>query len=368
MKSLIIKNITENHVNESFLKTLTPHIIEVREMFYNFTECLPVELKTCLINHFKERVKRADGTLMLGEYAPFILGNLFSISIESINKVAFPWFLMYEYSLLLDDLIDKKRKDWQNELLSSQLVLDKSYREFFVSINNRNQLFDSLEKYRNQSVKSMLCEKEWSETGYIANLDNSIILQGRKASLVKFCVSYMFNLETNRVITSKEEEVLDNICAGIQLLDDLTDFHEDFSESRINLLLNTTLKWLNSHYPNIENSKLSNDQLISALILSQSVNTSLEFSGHLLKSINELINRSPLNSGSFDYFSDLAEQCLQKSSFIDCEILKNTKHIKYYQEYIYAQNNFSIDNSNPDYSNIRDLFLHLLSISPKASN
>lgn len=368
MKSLIIKNITEKNVNKSFLKTISPHIVEVRNIFYKYCETLPTDLCSSLILHFQERNERASGTLMLGEYAPFILGDLFSISHGSIKNVAFPWFLMYEYSLLLDDLIDKERVNWHNELLSSQLILDKSYHNFFVSVNNRKQLFDSLEKYRKQSVDSMLHEKSWSIERDIKDLNNSIIIQGRKAALVKFCVTYMFNLDSNRIIFPQEEKVLDNICAAIQLLDDLTDFYEDYSENRINLLLNTTFKWLNNNYPNINCSTLSYDQLVSALVLSQSVNTTLEFSGNLLSNLSETIKPNPSNSGSYSYFLDIANQCFQKSSLIDNEVSKNINLINKFKEYIFGQNNLKVDETNADFTMLRNLFLHLLSISPKASN
>jgi len=368
MKSLLIRELTENFVEESFLNTIRPDVLRIRQQFKEYAIKLKPELGKIVINHFNERLARANDTLMLGEYAPFILGNLFGISESSISKVAFPWFLMYEYSLLLDDLLDKERENWQLELLSSQVLLDNSHREFFYNIKNEISILDSFDKYRNQSIDSIIHELKWSKMSSIECVDSAVIIQGRKAALVKFCVSYMIHIDKNREITNEEESILDNICAGIQLLDDLTDFMEDYNEGRINIMLSSIYNWIETNYPECNRDNLSSDQLIAGLILSQNLNTTLEFSHFLLKSVNMLTINNYKNNGSIEYFNELADNCSQKGLLVDNILKVHANNISIFKRNIFQK---EIDES---YANSEEkeaminIFLDILSFTPKSSN
>lgn len=368
MKSVIVKNLTEGFVKESFLNSIKPHVLCIRSQFHDFALKLKPELGKILIDHFNERLERANNTLMLGEYAPFILGDLFSVSKSTINKVAFPWFLMYEYSLLLDDLLDKEREYWQLELLSSQILLDNTFKEFIEVANNKFNIFTSFNKYRNESVDSLVNELKWSNDGFIENIDSAIIIQGRKAALVKFCISYMINIDKTRNISEVEETTLDNICAGIQLLDDLTDFIEDHNEGRTNVMLSSIFKWVEKNYPMINRDNINNEQLIAGLILSQSLNITLEFSHYLLKSVNKMICENKANLGSIEYFNDLAENCLQKGMQVDKILQIQSKNISIYKEQIFQINSNSLQSNSFEKESITDLFLDILSFTPKSSN
>lgn len=365
MKSLLIKNLTESFVEDSFLNTIKPSVLDIRNQFDVFAKSLNSELGTTLINHFNERIERADETLMLGEYAPFIFGNLFSISNASINKVAFPWFLMYEYSLLLDDLLDKKRDNWQLELLSSQILLDNSFKNFFLAINDQIEIFDSFKKYRKESIEAMVHELTYSN---MKSIGSNVIIQGRKAALVKFCVSYMISIDKNRKISEFEENILDDICAGIQLLDDLTDFMEDHSEGRLNLMLSFVYNWIESSYNMLNRRNINTEQLIAGLIASQSLHTTLEFSHKLLKTVNHLKGNKKVGNGAIEYFNELAENCIQKTSQIDKIERIHKNCISNYMNCIFENNVTKNCLKSKEKEFVSNIFSDILSFVPKASN
>lgn len=368
MKSLLIRNLTEDFVKESYLSTIKPNVIGIRKQFKEYVLKLNPELWKTIINHFNERLKRANNTLMLGEYAPFILGNLFSVSELTINRVAFPWFLMYEYSLLLDDLMDKKRENWQLELLSSQALLDSSFKEFITLANNRFNIFKSFDKYRDEAFDGMVNELKWSKNNSINNIKSSAIIQGRKAALVKFCVSYMIDIDQNRNISKDEECILDNICAGIQLLDDLTDFMEDHNEARLNIMLSKTYEWLENNYYISDRENINSDQLIAGLILSQSLNAILEFSHKFLNTANRLKRKNGKNTNSIEYFNELSASCLHTSKLVNNIIQYYSKDILIYTKYLFFQNNSKLFEKLKTKELIRNVFLDILIISPKSSN
>ncbi len=368
MKSVLIKDLTGNFARKTFLNTTYPQVLSIRQQFYDFAKDLNQELGSAIINHFNERLKRADETLMLGEYAPYIFGDLFNISELTIKKVAFPWFLLYEYSLLLDDLLDKERENWQLELLSSQVLLDSSYREFLLVINDQLTVFNSFEKYRKESIDGMINELKWSNLKSINGIKSNVIIQGRKAALVKFCISYMISIDKNKSILNEEEEILDNICAAIQLLDDLTDFMEDHNEGRLNIMLAFVYNWIENRNPLYNRNNINTEQLIAGLIASQSLNTTLELSHNLLKSINRLKENNRVNAGSIRYFNDLADSCIKKSKQIDSILQIQGHNISNYINFIFKNNINETYLNSEERKYINSIFFDILAFAPKASN
>lgn len=368
MKTLILSNITEDYSKVSYLNTIRPKVLNVRRQFYDYAANMKSELGNSVIYHFNERLKRAGDTLMLGEYAPFILGDLFSISETGISKISFPWLILYEYCLLLDDLMDKERENWQLEMLSSQVLLDKAYKEYFVDANDRYNIHNYFERYRNESIEGIVSELNWSKNNKIENIDAAIIIQGRKAALVKFCVASMINVEHNRNITKEEEKILDNICAAIQLLDDLTDISEDHTECRINIMLSTIYKWIENKYPYYNKTNINYDQLIAGLIISQSMNTTLEISANQLRSVKILEKRFRDNDGSIEYFMQLAENCLQKSKQVDNILKEESKNILLYEKYLFQKECNDLNEESNVKENVKNLFRDILACTPKTSN
>jgi len=366
MKTLIVKELTESSIEYTYLKNIKPDIDKTRRKFYNFLDNFNPKLKKVIINHFKERLERAGDNLLLGEYAPYILGHLFNISKSTINKVSFPWFLLYEYSLIFDDLLDKDRVDWKMELISSQKLLDYSHQEFIKFINKDNKLFNDFNKYRDQSIDGMIKEIDWTVNGIIDNKNTAILFQGRKAALVKFCVSFMIKSDKKRSIYQTEEQVLDNICAGIQIIDDLTDIVEDHNEHRINIMLSTIYEWIYKNY-GINSTNISTNQLLAGLIFSNSLNTTLDISSFLLSSVKKNLKETPYNKGAIDYFNNIAISCSNSSTTLDKILIENKKIEPMLLKHIFIEKNIDKKQGKliNDYWNKLIKFIKLV---PKASN
>lgn len=364
MESSLLNNVTVDCTKESFFNIISPQIFKLRQQFHKFAWKQSPELAKTIINHYNERLVRAGSTLMIGEYVPFILGDLFSISMASIQKVAFPWFLMYQYSLLIDDLLDQTRKNWKLELLSSQVLLDASFKEF--SNNNNNEIFSLFEKYRNESVNGMICEFNHSKNDAINPTKETVshlIMQGRKAALAKFCVTYMISIDKHREIKKNEERILDNICAGVQLLDDLTDYSEDYYENRINITLSIMYKWFKINHPTLNSKKLNHKQLVAGIIVSKSLENTLDFSHSLLKSVNDLYKNTSLGYNAIGYFNELASECHQKKRFIGQIVSNNSSQIELYNSYL-----FNNHNKIGKIESTEKLFKKIIALSPKLSN
>lgn len=372
MNSIISINSKKVQNELSYLDSLEPKINRLRTKFYIYANTLQYPINEILINHFNERLKKANGTPMLGEYTVYVLGDIFSISEEIIEENSFPWFILYEYSLLLDDLLDKNRSNWQLELLTSQLLLDKSFKEYIKVIKNNKYIVETFDLYRNQSINSMIYELNWSKKDMIKETNKALNIQGRKSALMKFCVSCLVMKEKDRMLNEIEEKSLDNLCAGIQLLDDLTDVLEDHKEGRMNILLQETYIWLNNNLFNQDTDSRQNDitvdQLITGLIYSGSINNTLEVASELINKTVEL-DHNKGRMEALNFLKNISSECINSSKELDELLLKNSK----YKQILISQNStgnhssrFTIENNgvNKFWQQILEYF----KIMPKACN
>lgn len=306
----------------SYLSLFEKEINKVRKEFYSFTDSLNNPINEILKNHFKERLNRLENVPMLGEYSVLVFGELFSISKKIIQENLLPWFLLYEYSLLLDDLLDKKRLNWELELLASQIVLDKSLSEYLKVIGNNELAFKTFEKFRRQSVDSMIYEILWSKNRLVNSTDISVNIQGQKASLLKFCITSLITRKDNRLLSIDEEKSLNDLCAGIQLLDDLTDIFEDHQEGRMNIVLQETYKWIYKNSQMKTFNEIDYNHLTIGLIYSGNLNITLDIASDLISRAIDL-NWVNKKSHAYSFLKHLIIDCKTSSEKFD-RLLENS--------------------------------------------
>jgi hypothetical protein len=220
------------------LAAVAERVMDVRSLFFDHLDLLPEGFARIVKEHYLERVVRAESRQMLGEYAPFLLADVLRVSDESVvRQIAVPWLVVYEHALLVDDMVDGKSPHRAERLLASQLLYDDfldTWRNWFVQCPELWQVF---RRYHAQATSSALLELTEEPDSYIrtrrlADGSSRHIAMGRKAALVKFCGATLLSVYNGKVLSRKEEAGIDNICAGIQLLDDLSDCVEDRNEGR----------------------------------------------------------------------------------------------------------------------------------------
>jgi len=300
------------------LSVFEDRIKQLRRRLYDYAEKLPSPLNETLTEHYNTRLKSTEGKPMLGEYAAFLIGGLYDINISTIMDISYPWLLLYEYCLLLDDIIDKNNEDLTNKILLSQMLLNKSRIEFKRIIGQTSRSWESFDIHFEEWIYAMLHELNLSKNEHTEFKPDNIIEQGRKASVVKFCASCILRLSNNRDLSPVEKVSLDNICAGIQLLDDLDDYLEDHAAGRKNFLLLETYRWLENNHT--RNSQISLDELRFGMIYSGSLERTWSLaSSYIMNGISKFENK---HSDVYYYFSNLALEC-QNSCNTVCNILKS---------------------------------------------
>lgn len=325
----LYNNFTSDNIINNGLFVYDSKIEKLRAKLFEFADSLPYPLNSTLNEHYRERINYSHGLPMLGEYAVYIAGDLFEIKSDIINNLAFPWLLFYEYSLLLDDLLDKSRPNWKHELVLSQELLEFSLHEYRKILGNNNPLWETYKAYQNEARYAILYELNWSNIRNHNKESKVIIQQGRKSAMLKFCAATLVYLERNRLLTKEEEEGIDLLCAGIQLLDDLTDITEDHKAGRLNFILAETYNWIKFHEykgsDKFDSLTLTNSQLLYGLIYSKTIiwvyNEIAKQISHSLKLLNNEVSQVA------KYFISVCSQCQESSGTIE-QLLKDTSEKK----------------------------------------
>src|ERR1035437_8246341 len=117
------------------LAPVAEKVMDIRSLFFDHLDSLPAPFARIVKEHYIERVVRAESRQMLGEYAAFLLGDVLRIPDESIvRRIAVPWLVVYEYSLMIDDIVDGKSLLSAERVLASPILYDDFvciWREWF---------------------------------------------------------------------------------------------------------------------------------------------------------------------------------------------------------------------------------------------
>lgn len=301
----------------NYLNQFSDKIILLRKSLFRFAKELPSPLNEHLVIHYQKRLELASSSPMLGEYAVFLISDLFNIPSNNIDQLAFPWLLLYHYCLMLDDILDNPQQNNYHTLLTSQLLFQSAIKEYNKIFHDNNSLWESFDNCYRQWFDAMLFElqQDLSHKNKINGIN--YLQQGRKAALVKFCANSLFLLFKKRQLNNEESECLDNLCCGIQLLDDITDIEYDYGMGVSNTLTLQIKKWLSQTHSSstVNIAELTNSQLKIALLFSGAISSSLKTSIHYLNHGLTLSQNS--KSITSAYFNQIIEKCVNNNILIE---------------------------------------------------
>lgn len=315
MQNLAIK--TGDLTSTVYLSTFQTKVENLRQDLYSYAESFPSPLNSTLINHYKGRLNRAHGLPMLGEYAPFMVGDLFMTRPQTIERLAFPWLLLYEYTLLLDDLIDQPRLFSRRELVLSQMLLASSFDEYKRILGDSQPLWAAYDSYQREWLMGSLHEMDSSSLKNAHCALEVIGQQGRRAAIAKFCAASLVYCDENRLLAPHEERGIDHFCAGIMLLDDIADVLEDHKEGRRNFLLETTYEWFKTNLSETSMTwtNLDINQLTIGLVYSGAISRSWKAAANEIE--NALGTFSDSESQTTNYFRSISTHCRRSAQLIE---------------------------------------------------
>ncbi len=242
-KSIIDRPKTKLQVEDNSLDFLADMVTGMKSAFLKRVEMLPYPQSEGISAHFNSRLTRSRGRPMLGEYAPFMLCEVLQVSPTRVEEISFPWLMLYEAAMLADDLADSQLDDTPRGIYLLQLTLTEAVLAWRPICDQFPFLWDELGRFQRQAVTAAYAELEGSPCDIAGGADEHFV-HGRKNALAKYCGSALSALERKRPLTVTEDCGLDNLCSGVQLLDDITDSWSDLVFSQSNYVANEVRLWL----------------------------------------------------------------------------------------------------------------------------
>jgi hypothetical protein len=318
---------------------LTPiavKILEMRVMFLDHLDSLLPPFNEQAKQHYLTRLVRAEDRHMLGEYAPFLLSDVLRIPDKALSDIIIPWLVIYQHNLLVDDIVDVKGQLISEEILLSQVLFDNFVSLWRNRFSKHPDLWQLFSKYHGEWILATFKELRKSSEISAPLVHDSIewatdyhLTMGHKSALVKFCAAALSIEYKGRFLSPGEEIAFDKLCAGIQLLDDLSDSIEDYREKRYTYPLMTGFEWLQRRHDltSLRQRTLSDEEILSVLILSGVTGQVVKLSrGYLAEGVSDL--QITPDSPTGKYLLSLIEDNSRIAKTLDSIITTNSSLIE----------------------------------------
>jgi hypothetical protein len=228
------------------ISVLTPAIRRSRHAFLTQLSATPKIVRQDLTRHYRERIRRAKGKPLLGEYAPWLLADLLSIQNPvALNAISLPWMHLYAYTLTIDDVLDRPGSNTNAPLIvASGLLLQRGLSGLCQALPRSDKVRVQLDKYFLESAAAVMTELRLHRGRVQSFSKRDVSEVGKKVSLLKLCASCLL-IADNR--SGEDDAVLAPVgflATGMQLLDDMADWEEDWKQGAFSSLLSDALKGL----------------------------------------------------------------------------------------------------------------------------
>jgi len=228
----------------------------------------------------------------IGELIPWILKDLFNIPNSMVKTVAIGWLEIYLYTTLIDDLLDNKRVAEPDELLAGSLMFHDGVlrlSKMVAGTKYESVLKESLHK---------AAEYQLLDVTKKFNTDPSLkekIAEGKNLVLLACAVALASgspNKQTRMIDFTK------SIILGLQYLDDIADWEEDYKNGNFTKLLAIAHARLESFADGFHNTikSMPKNKVFAVLIKTGALSD-------LLKETNRIITTSILMATSHNNYS-----------------------------------------------------------------
>lgn len=262
----------------------------VRREFRTFASTLSPDFREILKEHSRERQVSTRGAPAFGEMATFLIADLMSVPTAVARELGLAWTLLYEYALLIDDLVDRTDGDRAGRLLLSQLLLNRAVGEYESLLAGQRLLPRSFLGHHREWLEGMAFELACSTKASMPPWDAAVKRQGEKAAIVKVAAAALTYRAENRDLTEDEVSGVDHLCRGVQLLDDLGDLWEDYRGRRLNGVLVRALD--RARELGLEQSELDFQALLALALESGALSAAWATAARELESVAGDLNAS----------------------------------------------------------------------------
>ncbi len=224
-----------------------PEIANMRKSLFRAASDFPIPLRNSVVDNYNNRIQRANGKPLLGEYAPWILADVLNIKSNSaVHDIVPSWMNLYAYTLFVDDFLDRGSKtETVPILLASGLLLQRGLSGFFKKFpaneSVRIRVDDCFVETAGAVMEELARHKQKLSHFTTCNVDRI----GRKVGFLKLCATGLLAADGRPDEDVKDLLIpIEYLATGMQLLDDITDWEEDWRAENYSFLLTKTFSIL----------------------------------------------------------------------------------------------------------------------------
>jgi hypothetical protein len=268
------------------LRPFEDDVRRCRRLFFSELAALPAPFGEIAQRNYAARVKRGNGRAVLGEYAPWLVTSLVGITDRTaIDRVVIPWLQVYTFVIFLDAVFDEPDHPEKEALLiTAALLLERGIAALSTLPNSSPELFQAVDECFVDTARAALTELAAHRARIESYSDSDLEKLGHKVAVVKLCAYYTLSAQGPVGIGPLDLDALQGLFSGIQLLDDVTDWHEDWLGENYTYPLSLCCQRLvargivRAAHPH----DLSEDELVVGLMLSGAAHEALRRSREFL--------------------------------------------------------------------------------------
>ncbi len=279
---------------------------ELRGQFKAELATLPGTCAAIALKAYEDRIERARERRLLGEYAPWLMADLAGCDKRTIRQGAIAWLYIYLFVLMTDDFIDRPDARDPNELIVGALLLQRG-------LTGALERFPAQHRYE---LTAALQEAfDWTAVAGIRELtdhrgrvtpfsQDQVRSTGKKLAMLRVCALAVASASDSLHVLADIDAFIEFFAVGLQLLDDLTDFDEDFQAGNWTMPLS---KIVECGYATISPSVsrvVSRNELLALMIVSGAIESTLEEAIGSLRNAREVVLRLATSSAPLVRFLD----------------------------------------------------------------
>lgn len=254
-----------------------------RRRLYAEIDTLPKQLSVVAKNAYRLRTRRAKTSFLLGECAPTLLAQApLDMADPRVKSALNGWSLIYAYIVLVDDAIDRDGIDRDMVTVAAGTLLQRGVVRVLEGVDHRHQksISQGIDRFLTETAIGAALELH-RKSARTSSASYSSAGIARKLAVLKLCVRQVSVLSDcdNRRINWR---AIERLAAGVQLLDDVTDWREDWSSKGYTHLIALATQRMLRHSCRMQPSFATSDAFLLGALATGSIE------GVLSKAVNEL--------------------------------------------------------------------------------
>lgn len=203
-----------------------------RKEFLSNVKSLPAPLDEVVIRNYTRRLNRTKSKILLGEYAPWFFADIAGIENEdAVAKFVQSWLNIYSYIIFVDDTIDRKDvPDRDLLIIAAGLLLQRGLSALYgiVKHHSKEDLRDAVDRSLTQAAAAATKEVRRRGVWWRGYSRAELTTLGHKVAALKLCAYCLRKTGSFLDASNLNTDGIDAFSTGMQLLDDVTDWEEDW--------------------------------------------------------------------------------------------------------------------------------------------